>query len=56
MILISFLTTYYCKLIEGTPKLTDHIAIKLLLLDELSSLDQAPATIPAIEKILNQLS
>ncbi len=48
---IVHLTTYYCKVIEGTPKLTDHITIKWLLPEELPSLDWAPADIPAIEKL-----
>lgn len=48
---IVHLTTYYCKLIEGKPTLTEHIAIKWLSPDELASLDWAPADIPAIQKL-----
>jgi 8-oxo-dGTP diphosphatase len=45
------LTTYYCKLIEGKPVLTEHVAMKWLAPDELKSLDWAPADIPAIETV-----
>lgn len=48
---IVHLTTYICKLIEGEPKLTEHVSIKWLLPSELNSLDWAPADIPAIEKL-----
>ncbi|WP_456272427.1 (deoxy)nucleoside triphosphate pyrophosphohydrolase [Bacillus sp. AK031] len=48
---IVHLTTYYCKLIEGEPVLTEHAAIKWLAPEELSTLEWAPADIPAIEKI-----
>lgn len=45
------LTTYYCKLLEGKPILTEHVSIKWLSPNELKSLDWAPADIPAIEKL-----
>ena len=48
---IVHLTTFYCKLIEGRPVLTEHVSIKWLAPDELKSLDWAPADIPAIEKL-----
>ncbi|MBS4197094.1 (deoxy)nucleoside triphosphate pyrophosphohydrolase [Lederbergia citri] len=48
---IVHLTTYFCKLIEGKPKLTEHVAIKWLPLEELQTLDWAPADIPTIEKL-----
>jgi 8-oxo-dGTP diphosphatase len=48
---IVHLTTFYCKLIEGKPVLTEHVSIKWLSRDELMSLDWAPADIPAIEII-----
>jgi len=48
---IVHLTTFYCKIIEGEPVLTEHISIKWLLPNELSTLDWAPADIPAIEKL-----
>ena len=48
---IVHLTTFYCKLIEGRPVLTEHVSMKWLAPDELKSLDWAPADIPAIEKL-----
>lgn len=45
------LTTFYCQLIKGTPVLTEHIAIKWLTTAELEQLEWAPADIPAIEKL-----
>jgi 8-oxo-dGTP diphosphatase len=48
---IVHLTTFYCKLIEGTPVLTEHVSIRWLSPHELPTLDWAPADIPAIEKL-----
>lgn len=48
---IVHLTTFYCKLVEGSPVLTEHIAIEWLKASELEKLEWAPADIPAIEKI-----
>lgn len=45
------LTTFYCYLLEGTPTLTEHIAIQWLPAHQLMSLDWAPADIPAVKKI-----
>lgn len=50
---IVHLTTYICKLIDGKPKLTEHVAIQWLLPDELQTLDWAPADIPTIEKLIS---
>jgi 8-oxo-dGTP diphosphatase len=48
---IVHLTTFYCRLTEGKPVLTEHASMKWLSPDELKSLDWAPADIPAIEKL-----
>ncbi|MDT0160672.1 (deoxy)nucleoside triphosphate pyrophosphohydrolase [Bacillus sp. AG4(2022)] len=48
---IVHLTTYYCKLVEGEPVLTEHAAVKWLAPKELPTLEWAPADIPTIEKI-----
>ncbi|MCX6431391.1 MAG: (deoxy)nucleoside triphosphate pyrophosphohydrolase [Actinobacteria bacterium] len=45
------LTTFYCRLVAGTPKLTEHASIKWLRPDELESIPWAPADIPAIALI-----
>lgn len=47
------LTTYLCKLVEGEPKLTEHVDLLWLYPKELTKLDWAPADIPAVEKLLN---
>lgn len=48
---IVHLTTFYCKLVEGEPSLSEHIAIRWLTPAELHGLKWAPADIPAIDKI-----
>jgi len=48
---IVHLTTFYCKLVEGIPVLTEHVAIEWLPANELKQLEWAPADVPAIEKI-----
>src|SRR3954467_5232448 len=48
---IVHLTTFYCKLVDGRPVLTEHVVMKWLAPDGLKSLDWAPADIPAIEKL-----
>lgn len=45
------LTTFYCALVQGTPQLTEHEDAKWLKRHELSSLEWAPADIPAVELI-----
>lgn len=49
------LSTFYCNLLEGGPVLTEHVSIKWLPPSILSSLDSAPADIPAVEKVTNNL-
>lgn len=45
------LTTILCQLKGSEPVLTEHVAIKWLAPDELSTLDWAPADIPAVQKL-----
>lgn len=45
------LTTFYCRLDDGEPTLTEHIAVKWLAPEALATLDWAPADIPAVDKI-----
>ena len=49
---IVHLTTFYCKIIDGMPVLTEHISIQWLPHTELMTLDWAPADIPAARKIV----
>ncbi|MCQ6268181.1 (deoxy)nucleoside triphosphate pyrophosphohydrolase [Fictibacillus sp. WQ 8-8] len=48
---IVHLTTYFCKLVEGSPVLTEHVSIKWLSTNKLTKLNWAPADIPAIKKL-----
>jgi len=45
------LTTFYCELLAGTPVLTEHAEVVWLAPAELTSLDWAPADIPAVQLI-----
>ena len=49
------LTTFYCRLLTGTPSLTEHVSIKWLRPDELDALPWAPADVPAIAQICADL-
>lgn len=49
------LQTYYCTLLEGEPVLTEHAQIRWLAPAELKSVEWAPADIPAVERIQEQL-
>lgn len=48
------LTTFVAHLIEGTPKLTEHIDSKWLTIDEMKQLDWAPADVPTMNKLAQQ--
>lgn len=45
------LTTFYCSLVDGEPKLSEHTALAWLPPDELTTLTWAPADVPAVLKI-----
>ena len=49
------LTTFYCRLLTGTPSLTEHVSLKWLRPDELDALPWAPADVPAIAQICADL-
>ena len=48
------LTTFECDLLEGEPALTEHVAVKWLAVEELATLEWAPADIPAIEILMEK--
>lgn len=50
------LTTFWCRLVEGTPDPTEHARIRWLAPAELDSLSWAPADIPAVRLIQAQLA
>lgn len=45
------LTTFYCELVAGEPRLTEHADVVWLKPEELDSLTWAPADIPAVDII-----
>ncbi|MCZ8535253.1 (deoxy)nucleoside triphosphate pyrophosphohydrolase [Psychrobacillus psychrodurans] len=47
------LETFMCKIISGTPSVTEHAELKWVSRKELNTLNWAPADIPAIEKLLS---
>lgn len=47
------LETFMAKIVSGTPIATEHAQIKWVPRKELSTLNWAPADIPAIEKLLS---
>jgi 8-oxo-dGTP diphosphatase len=49
------LTTFYCSLIDGAPELSEHQAVAWLSPADLTTLDWAPADVPAVEKIQRDL-
>lgn len=49
------LSTYYCELTQGEPVFSEHSEISWLLPEELLQLEWAPADIPAVKKIKEDL-
>lgn len=45
------LTTYWCEMVSGTPRLTEHAKVVWLAPSELEKLEWAPADIPAVRII-----
>lgn len=50
------LTTFYCTLHGDEPELTEHSAIRWMAPWELMNLEWAPADIPALQNIMDNLS
>lgn len=49
------LTTFYCFLLDGEPSPMEHERLEWISLDGLSSLDWAPADVPAVSRIQREL-
>ena len=49
------LTTFFCKLVAGTPVPSEHTAIAWLSPDELGSLDWAAADVPSVRVVEKEL-
>lgn len=50
------LSTHWSTLIDGRPTLTEHSEARWLSVAELNSVQWAPADVPAVERIIEQLS
>lgn len=50
------LTTFYSKLVDGEPRLTEHSEIRWIEVSELDSVQWAPADIPAVEQVMSDFS
>jgi 8-oxo-dGTP diphosphatase len=50
------LSTYFCTLLSGRPALTEHAQLRWLSLDDLHSVDWAPADVPAVDEVKRALS
>lgn len=49
------LTTFYCELVEGEPVCTEHAALQWLTATEFADLDWAPADLPAVARLVDDL-
>lgn len=50
------LTTFYSKLVDGEPRLTEHSEIRWIEATALNSVEWAPADIPAVETVVHDFS
>ncbi|EEI17407.1 (deoxy)nucleoside triphosphate pyrophosphohydrolase [Corynebacterium sanguinis] len=48
------LSTYLCELVSGDPVLTEHSEARWVAVEDLPSLDWAPADIPAVELLVER--
>lgn len=53
---IVVLSTFYCTVQSGEPQLTEHEEVRWISPDELRDLEWAPADVPAVNLIVEQLS
>ena len=50
------LTTYYCSLVGQEPRLTEHSEIRWVPAADLDQLEWAPADVPAVMRVMTDLS
>ncbi|MGB3733277.1 (deoxy)nucleoside triphosphate pyrophosphohydrolase [Microbacterium sp.] len=50
------LTTFYAKLVNGEPHLTEHSEIRWIPTAELDSVEWAPADVPAVQQIMRDFA
>ena len=51
---VVILRTYFCRLLEGVPQLTEHDDIRWVPVPDLHSLDWAPADMPAVDRLVRE--
>lgn len=49
------LTTFYCTIVEGTPRLTEHSSLTWLRPEELDTLEWTPADLASVAQIRSEL-
>lgn len=49
------LTTFWCRLLAGSPQLTEHAELRWVAPGDLGGLDWAPADVPAVEAVASAL-
>lgn len=49
------LTTYYCTLVGGEPRLTEHSEIRWVPVAELDQIEWAPADLPSVARVMKDL-
>lgn len=49
------LTSFFCSITQGTPKLTDHDEVRWVTAAEAQQLQWAPADIPAVNMVVDRL-
>lgn len=50
------LTTFYCELVGGSPRLTEHSSARWLAVGDLHELEWAPADWPAVHRLQSELA
>lgn len=50
------LTTFYCRLVSGSPRATEHAELRWCRPAEMTALEWAPADIPAVKQIIEDMS
>ncbi|WP_430868734.1 (deoxy)nucleoside triphosphate pyrophosphohydrolase [Demequina aurantiaca] len=48
------LTTFFCELVSGAPRFTEHADVRWLPPADLPALDWAPADLPAVARIVTE--
>ncbi len=49
------LSSYYCAIAEGAPTMTEHDEVRWVDVDKLLQLEWAPADVPAVRAVMEEL-